>query len=317
MLRRRAAPRLRRSAADEPERRELPGQPPRPSATLEPVRPAQPRRRAAPRIELAAAAVGRRRGRAATGRRRGAPRRTGRGRCAPSSPAPISWQVGRSARRRRGPPPGAAPVVSGFAAGAEPGPAGQLVGERRPPARPGVAKTSRTAPAASVRRGCWACGSHLTQSQSPRRSGRGARPRSSRSSGAWKMASWASTARARPSTGAPVAAQRDPGERAQRQRDRQVRHDRVGPDEPAQRDRAHRLQVLDRLGLRRDDLHGQPLRAERHPDLAEVVVGDPPLPQPAGRGDRPERVRARGAATAVAARCCAAARRVRLRIWAR
>lgn len=55
--------------------------------------------------------------------------------------------------------------------------------------------TSRTGPSASVRAGWWACGSHFTHSHRSRRSGP-AQTAISSSSGAWKTASWVSTARA-------------------------------------------------------------------------------------------------------------------------
>ena len=91
----------------------------------------------------------------------------------------------------------------------------------------------------------------------------------SRSSGAWKTASWVSTARASARASAsprrPAAAQEDPGEAAQRHRHRQVRHHRVRVQEPAQRARGHRLQVLQRPGHRRHQRGGQRLRADRRP----------------------------------------------------
>ena len=72
----------------------------------------------------------------------------------------------------------------------------------------------------------------------------------------------------------PVAAQRHPAERPQRDGGRQLGHSGVGPDEPPQRDGAHRLQVLDRFGLRRDDLHLRAHRAQlpRALDIAGVDV---------------------------------------------
>lgn len=50
--------------------------------------------------------------------------------------------------------------------------------------------------------------------------------------------------------GAGVAGRHDPGHRPQRHLDRQPGHLALGPDEPAQRPGAQRVQVLDRLGIR-------------------------------------------------------------------
>ena len=73
--------------------------------------------------------------------------------------------------------------------------------------------TSRTGPSASVRLGWWACGSHFTHSQQARRSGP-AQTATSSSSGAWKTASWVSTARTSAcAAGSPVGGPRWPAGR--------------------------------------------------------------------------------------------------------
>jgi hypothetical protein len=88
--------------------------------------------------------------------------------------------------------------------------------------------------------------------------------------------------------GGRLAEHADPREAAQRQRERQVRHGRVGAQEPAQRTGGDRFEVLDRLGLRRDEPDRELVRAEGDPYLAEVGVVRAPLPQPGGQRDRPE-----------------------------
>jgi hypothetical protein len=63
------------------------------------------------------------------------------------------------------------------------------------------------------------------------------------------------------------------------------------PDEPAQRARAERVEILGGPGLRRDQPHREMLRAGAQPDTAEIGVLGPALPQPgplAGDHDPPE-----------------------------
>ena len=67
-----------------------------------------------------------------------------------------------------------------------------------PSSSPIEPKTSRTAPAPSVRRAYWACGSHFTQSHSASRSS-AATTAMIMSSGAWKLAVWQSIERTRSS----------------------------------------------------------------------------------------------------------------------
>ena len=235
----------------------------------------------------------------------------------PIRPAPISWlaagtsppsrtttRCGRGGERLR---------VRSCAGRGRPAP------RRRQRSR--SARSVKTSPdrAGARRTGarCWACGSHFTQSHCGSRSGAAATA-TTRSSGEWKVASWHDdrTGPGRPPVGRSPRSD-DPAERAQRHRDRQARHGRVGPHEPAQRDRGHRLEVLDRLGLRRHQLHGELLRPDRDPDLAEVVVGGAPLPQPVRGRDRPQRVRAPGGARSAPSAAGPAARRARRRIWDR
>ena len=145
--------------------------------------------------------------------------------------------------------------------------------------------TSRTGPSASVRGRVQVVRQPLDPL--PRRPGAPGPAQTAmiRSSGAWKTASWASTARvsARASARRPAAAaQEDPGEAAQRHRHRQVGHHRVRVQEPAQRPGGHRLEVLERPGHRRDQRGGQGLRADGEPDDAEVGVGRAAAPRPGG-----------------------------------
>ena len=113
----------------------------------------------------------------------------------------------RRAGRRR---PGAGRV--------EPRPVGEHVVEQSPPARPTAARPAGPGRARRLPVGCRACGSHLTHSHSAAPLRRRRRPRCSRSSGAWKAASWASIARTRPrvAVGRARRAAYDPGEAAQR-----------------------------------------------------------------------------------------------------
>ena len=72
----------------------------------------------------------------------------------------------------------------------------------------------------------------------------------------------------------------------QRHGHRQTGHRGVPAQEPAQRKGRDRLYALDRPGLRRDQARGQPLSPQPDPELAEVRVGRPPLPQPTRREHR-------------------------------
>jgi hypothetical protein len=71
------------------------------------------------------------------------------------------------------------------------------------------------------------------------------------------------------------------GTGAQRQRDRQLRHDGVGQQEPAQGQCRDRLDALHRPGLRGDEPGGQALITEADADVPEVRIGRAALPQPA------------------------------------
>src|SRR3954452_23710668 len=151
---------------------------------------------------------------------------------------------------------------------------------------------SRTGPAASVSSGCIACGSHFIQSHDGIRSG-DAHSEIRRSSGEWNDAAWAIRACTRPRTarGSPAGMMRENDER-------ETAIGRVGtvwgaggaraPNPPAP-PRRHRLQVLDRLGIRRDELDREPLRAAADADVAEVGVAGPALPQPGAHHQRPQR----------------------------
>ena len=100
------------------------------------------------------------------------------------------------------------------------------------------------------------------------------------SSGEWNAASWAVIARImlRAAPGSP--AMPDPAERAQGHADRQLGHPGVGPDEPAQRARAQRVEILGGLGLRRDQPHPELLCAGAQPDGAEIGVLRAAFPHP-------------------------------------
>lgn len=80
----------------------------------------------------------------------------------------------------------------------------------------------------------------------------------------------------------------DPGEAAQRQRHRQVRHHRVRVEEAPQRSGGHRLQLLQGAGDRRDQRGGQRLRPDGDPDHAEVRVTGAAFPDPVAVHRRPE-----------------------------
>ena len=69
----------------------------------------------------------------------------------------------------------------------------------------------------------------------------------------------------------------------------------MGRDEPAQRRRRQRVQILDRAGRARHDRGGELLGAEPDPDYPEVSVARPSLPDPVARDERPQRVRRRAA----------------------
>ena len=85
----------------------------------------------------------------------------------------------------------------------------------------------------------------------------------------------------------------DGGEGAQRHRRRQGLDDGVGAHEAAQGHRGHRLEVLHRAGLRRDQRGREPLGAAADTDVREVRVAGAALPGPRAAGERDERVRIR------------------------
>ena len=215
----------------------------------------------------------RRRAPASRGRAGAAGGRSGRRMVTPVDAALGHQVVGAGARRRRPAPPRTCGALGRRRRRVEPRPVGQHVVEHRLQRRPRSGRPAAAGPAASV------FGRVLGVRQPlrplpPRRRGPGRRSTAtSRSSGAWKVASWATHRADQP-------AHRASGRRAGRPgRSRAARSRPAGRappsrcvDEPAQRHRAHRLQVLDRLGLRRDQRGGQLLRAEPDPDLAEVGV---------------------------------------------
>ena len=82
-------------------------------------------------------------------------------------------------------------------------------------------------------------------------------------------------------------------EGAQRDGGGQGLDDGVGPHEPAQCHRRHRLEVLDGTGLRRDERRREPLGSASHADVREVGVAGPALPGAGAAGERDERVRVR------------------------
>ena len=137
------------------------------------------------------------------------------------------------------------------------------------------------------RRAAVACGSHFAHSQSCCRSA-GTHSATRRSAGEWKVTSWHSSARVRPSTsGRRPATVTAANERSDSATGRPV--DRgVGADEVLEAGGGHRVQVLQRHGLRRLQRRRQPLRAGARADLRELPVGAPPVPQLPGLDVGPE-----------------------------
>lgn len=87
---------------------------------------------------------------------------------------------------------------------------------------------------------------------------------------------------------------RDVVERPDRQRHRQPVQRGVHLQEPLHRARGQRLQLVHRRGLRRHQRRRQALHAQPQPRLPEVLVADPPLPQPRTlRHHRPQLLRGR------------------------
>ena len=89
-----------------------------------------------------------------------------------------------------------------------------------------------------------------------------------------------------------VAGHDDPGKGPQGHADGQLGHPGVGPDEPAERPGAQRVEVLGRLGLRRHQADRELLRPGAEPDAGEVVVLGAALPDPGppvGRQHPPQR----------------------------
>ena len=230
--------------------------------------------------------------RSVAGRRR----RRRRGRCTPASP-PSTPEV------RAGPasPPSTTTTTWGASARAAPGRRPRLEPRpRRPsasaavrPARPGVAATSRRGPRASVSVGCSACGSHLSQSQSRRRSGatQGGDDQVVRRVEGRQLADH--RAGQRPGPAAVAGARR----RLTRENARSaIEIGRSGTTEYASRNRrsapavtGSRSAVGSMTG--RHQRRGQRLRSHADPDHAEVGVGRPPLPHPRTRSPRPQRLR--------------------------
>lgn len=85
-----------------------------------------------------------------------------------------------------------------------------------------------------------------------------------------------------------VAGELHPGEAAQRHRDGQVGNGLVGLGEAAQRDRGERFEVLDGLGLRRQEDQFGAADAHADPDPAEVLVAGAAFPQPRPHRERPQ-----------------------------
>ena len=83
----------------------------------------------------------------------------------------------------------------------------------------------------------------------------------------------------------------DGREGAQRHRGRQGVHHRMRLDEPAQRHRRHRFEVLGRAGLGGQQPGGQPVGADADAHMAVVRVGRPAFPHPAGADHVGQRAR--------------------------
>ena len=94
-----------------------------------------------------------------------------------------------------------------------------------------------------------------------------------------------------PPTGSRIAFQPDPGERSQRQGDRQLADRAMGSQEPAQRYRGDDVDVFQRLGLAQLKIQRQCLVPEAEPDGREVRVGGSSLPESAGPDQRLQPVR--------------------------
>ncbi|RAO21303.1 hypothetical protein LUPAC07_01120 [Micromonospora noduli] len=205
-------------------------------------------------------------------------------------------------------------MVSGLASGANRGrPPSSAASAASASAR--LAKTNRRAPAASVRPLWWACGSHFTQPQDDCRSG-AATTAITRSSGAWKVASCPSAARVRSSTGS----------RSPRSTTRlNARTDSaVGSSGTVECARTNRRSAMALIGSRSSTgfVSGGTIstasrcgpRAIRVSPKSSSVIRrsqsrrDAAIDQSASGS---------GCRQAIAARCCSAARRVRLRICAR
>lgn len=107
-----------------------------------------------------------------------------------------------------------------------------------------------------------------------------------------------------------VTLEGDRRERPQRHRGRQGVHHRMGLDETPQRDGRHRLEVFRGPGLGCQQPRGQAVRAHTDAHMAEILVGGPALPHPAGARHVAQRPRVGMAPTRGP---CAATRRCRRR----
>ena len=125
-----------------------------------------------------------------------------------------------------------------------------------------------------------ACGAATSASPSGPGSRSVASTATTRCSGAWNAADEQIIARARDRAGSSVAAHLDPVERAQVDAGRQVGLHPVHDEQPVQRRRGGRVDLVDRGALRRHQLERQRLRAEPVPHVQEVVVAAGVLPDP-------------------------------------
>ena len=100
--------------------------------------------------------------------------------------------------------------------------------------------------------------------------------------------------------------------RPQRQGDRQVRDDRMGQQEAAQRERGDRFEAVDRPGLRGHQPRGEALGTAADAHVGEVGIRGLALPHPAGPTTSGQAA-ASGCAHSSAARCSAAMPRTRPR----
>ncbi len=150
----------------------------------------------------------------------------------------------------------------------------------------------RTGPAASYAVGCALCGSHLTHSQGPRCTSAASTAIRS-SSGAWKVASCATMARARSMAGSMAPSNSTLVKLG--------RPTEVGMPDTVRYASEKRRSEIDDSGSRSSiglvdgglNLQHRGLPAETDADPAEVVVAGPPLPQPAAHRDRPQPARLR------------------------